>query len=145
MTDIDIEKILKSLDNDDNENILNLTKEKIHNTKKEILSNLNINNNQEKQLLKKLENYRYVDSLVDIKEGYYVRWINLINNNEKNNYKLENGGIIIDIKIFKDGIKILCKNIYNKIFYIILDDILLFQKSSNQERIILDIIDYIKS
>ena len=88
----------------------------------------------------KLKDYRYVDDLSDIQYGRYIRWINL---NNPNNIKLTNGGLIIDIKILESGIHVVCKNNMNNRFQIKIDECVIFQKLSDQEKIILSVLDYL--
>ena len=63
------------------------------------------------------------------------RWIN-INNPE--NIKLTMGGLICEIKYLDNGCHILCKNRYNKIMQIKMEETLIFQKLNNQEKVILN-------
>jgi hypothetical protein len=66
--------------------------------------------------------------------GGYIRWISLKN---PQIIKLTNGGIICDITCIKDEIYIKCKNNMNKIFQIKLSEVIIFQKLTNQEEVIL--------
>jgi len=70
----------------------------------------------------------------DLRFGSYVRWISLKN---PEHIKLTNGGIVCDIKALNDDIHVKCKNKMNIIFQINLSEVLLFQKLSEQEQIIL--------
>ena len=95
-----------------------------------------------KEYHKKLKDYRYVDDLTDLQYGRYIRWINL-NNPEK--LDLTRGGMIIDIKILTNGIHIVCKNTYNHRFQIKLDECYIFQKLTDQEKILLLALDYVEN
>ena len=77
----------------------------------------------------------------DLKFGGYVRWISLKN---PEHIKLTNGGIICDMKEMNEDIHIRCKNNMNMIFQIKLSEVLLFQKLTNQEKIILKAMTYIE-
>ncbi len=59
------------------------------------------------------------------------------------NLKLTNGGFICDIKI-NEGIEILCRNNFNKLFQLRFDENLIFQKLTEQEKIILNVINNLK-
>ena len=72
--------------------------------------------------------------------GYYIRWISLKN---PDNIKLTNGAIIIDIKLLDNGMHLVCKNNMNRIIQIKFDEVIIFQKLSNQEKIILSVLDYL--
>ena len=58
--------------------------------------------------------------------------------------KLTNGGIIIDIDIIKDCVQIRVKNNRNQVFQIKLDECCIFQKISDQEKVILGVLDYLE-
>jgi len=88
----------------------------------------------------KLSNYRYVDDLEDIQYGCYIRWIPLQNPAV---IKLTNGGTIVDIKILENGIHIVCKNNMNRIFQIKFDECMIFQKLTEQENVIISVLDYL--
>jgi len=135
-----INKLLYALDNDKNEKIVSLNKEKIMKMKNDILQTLQLSREKLKELHKKLKDYRYVSDLADLNEGSYIRWISLKN---PDNIKLTNGGILVDTLIFNDGLQLRVKNNMNRFLQIKFDEALIFQKLSNQEKIILDIINYI--
>jgi hypothetical protein len=128
-------EIETALTNDKNEGILKYTKETIQSRKKDIIHEL-FSSKERKNILHKLKEYRHVDEMNDIRIGCYARWINI------ENKKLANGGIIIKVDIGENGIYIVLKNNY-KIFTILFDNVFLFQKITNQEHIILSIIDKI--
>ena len=67
----------------------------------------------------------------------------MINIQNIDKIKLSNGGFIIDIKIFDDGCQVICKNTYNAIMQIKLNENMVFQKLSDQEQVILSVLDYL--
>lgn len=136
-----IEKVMKSLENDKNEEIMQLTNAKIKDQKNNILQRLQLDRTALKALHEKLREYRYVDEISDLQFGYYVRWISL---KDPDNIKLTNGAHICDIKILNDGVHIVCRNGYNRFMQLNLDENLVFQKLTDQEKIILKTIDYLK-
>lgn len=136
-----IDKVLKSLDNDNNEGIMQLTNARIKGEKNNILQQLQIERQSLKMLHTKLKSYRYVDEISDIHYGYYIRWIPLKN---PDNIKLTNGAHVCDIKISTEGVNILCRNRYNKFMQINLDTNIIFQKLTEQEIIILKTLDYLE-
>ena len=140
MDEDDAEMLLKTLDNENNQSIMKLNKNTIKRVKNDILQKLQLPRDKLKEMHTKLNEYRYVDEVNDINYGSYIRWINIKN---PENIKLENGGVICDIKILNDGVHILCKNFRNKMMQIKLDECLMFQKLTNQENIILTVIDYL--
>jgi len=136
-----IEKVIKSLENDKNEDIMQLTNAKIKDQKNNILQQLQLDRSTLKTLHEKLREYRYVDEISDLQFGYYIRWIPL---KDPNNIKLTNGAHICDIKILNEGVHIVCRNGYNRFMQLDLDENLVFQKLTSQEKIILKTIDYLK-
>ena len=142
---MNIEDILHSLDNDKNLSISKLTYDKINNMKYNMLERLGMNDDELESMLHKLADYRYVEELQDIQHGAFIRYIPLTYKNRDNNSDiiLKNGGFICDIKILGSGVHLLCRNHFRKIFQLKLDEVLIFQKLSNQEEIILSVFDYL--
>lgn len=139
MNDNEIEYLEKAINNEKNESLVNLTFNKIDKKKKEILNELELSKKENKELLKKLDNYRYVEEIPELQYGNYIRWINL---NKPDNLKLAKGGILCEIKI-EDNIYLVIKNYMNKYFQINMEENLLFQKLSDQEMVILYALEYI--
>lgn len=135
-----MEDILKALNNEENEQILNKTSEQIHIEKYNIINELSITESQTNELLNKLNDYMYIDEIPDIKYGSFVRWINLENND---NIKLTNGGVVCDVDICNNGVIIKCKNFRHQIFTFLLSKSLIFRKLSNQEKVLLSVSDYL--
>ena len=137
-----VEDILQQLNNDTDSNIINLTSRKIKDIKNNMLQKLQLPREDLKSLHKKLKDYRYCTDLSDLQSGNYIRWISLKN---IDNLKLTTGGIVCDVKLVNNVLQILCKNFNNMFFQIKFDEVVIFQKLSNQEKIILGILDYIES
>ena len=146
---LDIENILKALDNETNESILNLTTKKINEMNLKILKELHLTKKDTLELFGKLKGYKYVDEMNDMKPGTFLRWIPINNNNNDNNdnndIHLTRGAVFCELKVTDDGLKIVLKNFgfTNKHFSISMDDNLVFQKLSNQERILLSALDHL--
>ena len=138
---IDIHKILDAIDNEDNEKFMSLNKQLIQKYKNQILQQLQLESKDLKLLHQKLQDYRYIDDLADIKYGAFIRWINITNPDK---IKLTNGGVIIDVNFYEDGVQIKCKNNINRFFCIKFDDCLIFQKLTQQEKIILEIMEHLR-
>ena len=139
MDENDVHYLEKILTNETNENITNLTFKEIDEKKREIIGELELSNLAAKDLLKKLEDYRYIDEMPDLQIGRYIRWINLTNPEQ---IKLTNGGILCEIKI-EDAVILVLKNSMNRFFQINMNENLVFQRLSEQERIILYAIDLV--
>ena len=142
MSNIKKEELIKALDNENNESIMELNHEKISKEKNDILQNLHIPKMKMKEMYKKLKTYRLINNIGEIVIGNYVRWIN-ISRSEGSELKLTNGGIILDIKDFKDTYFIVCKNNMNRIFQIDFNKNIIFQKINPQEKIILTVLNYL--
>ena len=132
--------LLKALDNENNASVTNLNSRILKTIKNDNLQKLLLPRDKLKEFHKKLQHYRYVDDLTDIQYGRYIRWINLTNPTK---IVLTRGGIIIDIKILQTGIHLVCKNNMNTIFQIKIDENMIFQKLSEQEKTIISALDYL--
>ena len=141
MSKVNEDYLIKSLDNENNSGIENLSTRKIKTLKNDYLQQLQLSRDELKEYHKKLKNYRFVDDLTNIQYGRYIRWISL-KNPEK--ICLTNGGVIIDIQLLGDGIYILCKNFRNKRMKIKIDECFIFQKLTDQEKTILAALDYLE-
>lgn len=134
------ELLTKALDDEKNESIINLTTKKIKEMNLNILKELQLPRDLTLNYIKKLNGYRYVDELNDMKYGAFIKWIPIEN---PNYLPLNAGGIICDIKITDNGVMIVCKNFMHKHFQIKMDECLIFQKLSSQELILLSALDHL--
>jgi len=134
----DVDKLINALDNEDNERFMSLNKQIIQKEKNDILQKLQLERDDLKILHRKLKDYRYVDDLSDLKYGSYIRWMRLTN---PDNISLTNGALVVDINIYDSGVQIKCKNNMNRFFNIKIDECIVFQKLSQQEIILLQIME----
>jgi hypothetical protein len=137
----DMDLLMKSLERDENDCLMNLDSSKIQQITNDMLQKLRLPREKLKKMNKTLKQYRFVDEIPDIKYGAYVRWINL-NSTE---LKLTNGGIICDIKIVNDDVMIVCRNTMGRFFQFKLNECLAFQKITDQEKVLLSALDYLKT
>lgn len=142
MEDDDYQKILDIVTKEESNTVLHTSVQDINKRKEDLLNELQLPVSHVKQLLQKLKHYRYVMELPDLEIGSYIRWINL---NYGENIYLTNGSFIADIMILKDGIQIRCKNRFGKIHQLKFDEHLIFQKLSDQEHILLQLVDCVKN
>ena len=138
---MDVNILLKALDNDANENIINMSYKKIKEMTHNMLTELELDANIFKNYLTKLKQYRYIDELNDLKIGAFIRWIPLA---DPKNIHLTQGGIICDIKITDKGIALVCKNFAHKHYHLNPDELMIFQKLSGQEQVLLAALDYLE-
>ena len=136
---IDIDTLLKALDNEDNEGLLDIDLNKIKQTKNDILQKVGFDRETLKKYNRALKNYKYIDEIPDIKFGSYVRWIPLKNPSK---IKLTNGGIVCDVKI-NDDVSVVCRNGMNRLFEFKMAECLVFQKLSDQELVLLSAMNYL--
>ena len=139
---LDNEVLNKAINNENNSSLIHYTNKKIKAIKNDYLQKLQLSREELKDYHDKLKNYRYVDDLSDILYGRYIRWVNLKN---PDNLKLTKGGIIIEIKILENGIHVVCKNARNQRFQIKIDECLIFQKLTQQEHILLQLVQCVKT
>ena len=138
---MDVNILLKALDNDANEQIINMTYKKIKEMTYNMLTELDLEEDIFKDYITKLKQYRYIDELNDLKIGAFIRWIPLT---DPENIYLTQGGIICDIKITDKGIALVCKNFAHKHYHLNPDELMIFQKLSGQEQVLLAALDYLE-
>lgn len=139
---MDIHNLLHALNNENNETIVDLDYATIAKHKNDLLQQLKLPREDLIKFQKQLKLYRCINNLDDLRFGSYVRWIPL-KNPEK--IKLTNGGIVCDIKEINADIHIKCKNRMNMMFQIKMSEIILFQKLSDQEQVILKALKYLEN
>ena len=139
---MDVANLLHALNNDNIEAVVDLDYATIAKHKNELLQQLNLPKEELMKLHKQLKTYRCVNTLEDLRFGSYVRWISLKN---PERIKLTNGGIVCDIQEKQGDIIIKCKNKMNMLFQFKLSEVLLFQKLSEQEEVILKALKYLQN
>lgn len=137
---LDIDKLEKALDNTKNESIMNFTTKKINELNLRILQELKLDNKTTMEYLKKLKGYKYVDELPDLKHGGFIRWIPIT---DPDYLPLNSCGIVCDIKIADEGVFITCKNFMHRHYNFKMDDVIIFQKLTSQEMVILSALDHL--
>jgi len=137
---MDIDTLKKALDNESNESLCDLNSGLIKQIKNDMLQQLQLPRDKLKEFHKKLKDYRYVDDLSNLQYGRFIRWINL---NKTDNIFLTNGAHIMDIKIEKKGIQVLCRNNMNRFITLNIDQHMIFQKITDQEQVLICAMDYL--
>jgi hypothetical protein len=144
---INVDELLKSIESEKLLSISKLSYDKINTIKYNVLTRIGLEDDELESMLLKLSDYRYVEELQDIHHGAFVRYIPLTNNSNKGNKDneiiLKPGGFICDIKILGTGVQLLCRNHFRKMFQLRVDEVLLFQKLTKQEEVILSVFDYL--
>ena len=136
---MELEEIIKAVENDKNSHILNLTTVKNHKIKINILSELRLSKTEIMYYMKKLKTYRYVDQMDELKQGGFIRWIDIT---EPENISLSNVAIFCEFKITDSGVSVVYKNFQGKKQYEFkMEEALIFEKLSYQEEILMKIMD----
>ena len=142
MNKLNMQALEKALDNENNTVVANLNTRKIGAEKMRQLMQLGLNQSVTADYNYKLRDYRHVDDLNGLTHGAYIRWIDLKN---PERLCLARGAIICDIKIGQKGVQLLCKTHPNPaMFHVVMDEVVVFQRMSQQERVILAAMDYLE-
>jgi hypothetical protein len=139
---MDVNKLLKALDDDSNETLLNFTSDKITEMNLNIIKELQLPRKDTLDIMNKLRDYKYVDEMNELKYGAYIRWIPI---EDPNNIHLTRGALFCEMKITDDGVFCVCKNYgYNlRHFQLSMDKNLIFQKLTDQELVLLSALDHL--
>lgn len=78
----------------------------------------------------KLKTYKIVDELPQYRLGRHIRWIN-------SEVVLTNGGILVDVFLTEEGVRLRSKNNMNRFITIAPDECVVFQKISYDEAVML--------
>ena len=138
---LNVEDLLKALDNENNTGVAGLTTSKIKKEKNDILQKLQLSGQVLKDLHARLKEYRYINELNDLQLGRYIRWIPL--NTETAEIKLTKGAFTVNTFLNEDGVCIVCNNSYRRPIVVKFDKVLIFQKLSEQEQILISAIDFL--
>ena len=138
---VDVVKLIYALDNENNENIMNLTTQKILEMNLNILKELQLDKQTTLNYLKKLKEYRYIDEINDLKHGAFIKWIPIT---DPSYLPLHHCGMICEIKITDNGVFITCKNFMHRHYTFKMDECLIFQKLTSQEKVIIYALDHLE-
>ena len=139
---IPIELLDIASNNEANADILSLSNEKILKDRVDIINELPIDNEEKVDLLRKLQGYRYVDEIHELKNGSFLRWLNM---SDLNNISLVQGAFFCEFIFTDDNTCMRMRNIRGRYFEVKMDDIIIFQKLTQQEKVLLAALSYISS
>ena len=139
---MDVQKLLKALEDETNETLLNFTTDKIKEMNLNILKELHLSKKDTLDILQKLRDYKYVDEMNELKYGAYIRWIPI---EDPTSIHLTKGALFCEMKITDDGVFCVCKNygFKSRHFQISIDKNLIFQKLTEQELVLLSALDHL--
>jgi hypothetical protein len=139
---MDVNKLLKALDDESNETLFNFTTKTIREMTLKILKELQLSKHETINIFNKLKDYKYVDEMNDLKYGTFIRWIPI---EDPNNIHLTKGALFCEMKIKDDGVFCVCKNFGypQRHFQISMDKNLIFQKLTEQELVLLSALDHL--
>ena len=133
--ELNVDALLRALDNDSNAHAVTLNYAVMAKEKNDMLQRLHLPPAELKLMHQKLRVYRLVDTMAALGYGRYVRWFNL-SKPGSGPLRLTNGGIICDIKVLNNEIYVTCKNKLRQLFTLILSHVVLFQRLTDQEQLI---------
>ena len=139
---MDVAKLLKALDNEENESLFNFTTKKLKEMNIKVLKELQLSKPVLLEYIERLKEYKYIDEMNELKYGAYLRWIPI---SDPNNLPLQKGGILCDIKITDNGVVIVCKGFMKRHFQFKMDECLIFQKLTGQEMVLLSALDHLST
>ena len=139
---MDVNKLLKALDDDSNETLLNFTSDKITEMNLNIIKELQLPRKDTLDIMNKLRDYKYVDEMNELKYGAYIRWIPI---EDPTNIHLTKGALFCEMKITDDGVFCVCKNFGYTMrhFQLSMDKNLIFQRLTDQELVLLSALDHL--
>ena len=141
---MDVNKLLKALDDQSNETLMNFTTNKIREMNLNILKELELPKQETINIFNKLKDYKYVDEMNDLKYGTFLRWIPI---EEPTNIYLTKGALFCEMKITDNGVFCVCRNFGFPVrhFQISMDKNLIFQKLTDQELVLLSALDHLSN
>ena len=137
-----MDQILWDLNHNQYKHIMKLTTAKIRKTILNVLTSLQLPNAVVQEYYNKLNGYKYVDGITELSSGCFIRAIPLSNSTT---LPLHNGAFICDINITNNGVVIVCKNFNNRYFSLKVEDCVIFQRLTDEEKIILNALDHLSA
>jgi len=142
---LDVNAILSAMNKAENNTIANTSKREIDARRHEILSSLNLTPEKLAEFERKLAMYRVIENPYDLKHCQMIRWIPLRSLEARPYVTL--GGTLFKIREnLEDGThNITIRNIKRFVFNIRFEANIVFQRLSQEELLILSVVEYINS
>ena len=138
MGTLDIDTILDTLENAQNDYLENLTFEQIQKDVYDALVDVGVAQSDISKLCTSLVDYRYVDEVCHLHKGKYVRWMRINKPGE-----LTKGAKVMDIKFTNNGVCVVCITNIGRFLQYRYDECITFQKLDIEEQLILMAYDHI--
>lgn len=135
---MDLSELIKNYNEEEHGSFKEYFSKINNNINKRVLSELHLSRKEMADMLKKLENYKYVEEVDDLKYGAFIRWIPLI---DPDNLPLHYAGMICEVKFTDEGTIISCKNFMHRHYTIKMDECLIFQKFTNEEKLMMEMVE----
>lgn len=139
---MNINDLVSACDNEGNTRLLSLTNEKIMKEKVQIISELPVSQEDKVEIIEKLTGYMHVDEIHEIKSGAFLRWVKVAESGE---VSITNGAFFCEVVFTDYGTALRMKNFRNRYFEVKLDEAILFQKLSPQEKVLLAALSFLDS
>ena len=145
---LDVNDLIHALDNENNTNVAGLSSAVMKKNKNDILQKLQLSGGELKEYHKVLKDYKYVDELNELQVGRFIRWIRL--DKDTTDIKLVNGAVLVNILVNEKGVFLICSGLNRggrggrRNVALKFDNSLIFQKLSDQEKILISAIDYLE-
>ena len=144
---LDVNDLIQALENENNTNVAGLSSAVIKKNKNDILQKLQLSGGELKDH-RVLKDYKYVDELNELQVGRFIRWIRL--DKDTTDIKLVNGAVLVNILVNEKGVFLICSGLNRggrggrRNVALKFDNCLIFQKLSDQEKILVSAIDYLE-
>jgi len=140
---MDINAILSAMNKTENNTIANLTLKKIATRRHEILSSMNLTPEKMAEFERKLPMYRVIENPYDLKHNQLIRWIPLRSLETRPYITL--GGTLFRVRENpEEGVHVVTiRNVKRFVFNIKFELNVVFQRSSQEELLILRAVEYV--
>ncbi len=142
MATLDIDTLLKGVNNDKNSDIVTQSKSQIKGIINDVLQRLHIKGKKLREIHKKLKDYKYVDEVCSLQPGAYLRWIDITKQDNKD-MNLTTGAFLLNVRFTETGVNLVCKKYGKYMLELQLEKIVLFQRLTVQEQTILAVMDFL--
>ena len=140
---LDVNAILNAMNKAENSTIANLSLKKIAQRRREILSSLNLPTEKMEDFDRRLQMYRVIEDIRDLKHTQLLRWIPLRSLLTKPYLTI--GGTLFNVKVRPDdGLhQVTIRNVKQFVFQIKFELNVVFQRLSRDELLILRAVEYV--